>query len=74
MEIEVKPEHLRKTEDLIVVILSEILMEVKPAQPLKQDSPMEVTLLGMVTEVKPLQPAYLQLIVYQLGMIKTVEK
>ncbi len=35
---------------------------------------MNVTLLGMATDVKPLQPEYLQLIVYQFVLIKTVEK
>ena len=35
---------------------------------------MYVTLLGIITEVKPLQRTYLQLIVYQFVLIKTVEK
>jgi len=37
-------------------------------------SPMLVTLLGIVIDVKLLQPEYLQLIVYQFVLIKTVEK
>lgn len=35
---------------------------------------MVVTLPGMVSEVIPLQPSYLQLVVYQKILIKTVEK
>lgn len=43
-------------------------------QPLKQELPNDVTDEGMVIEVKPLQLEYLQLVVYQFVLIKTVEK
>ena len=47
---------------------------VKPLQKENASLPIEVTELGIVTLVKPLQGLYLQLIVYQFVLIKTVEK
>ena len=58
----------------MLVTLLGMVTEVRPVQPRNAEPPMLVTLLGMVTEVRPVQPSYLQLIVYQLSMIKTVEK
>ena len=58
----------------MVVTLFGIVTEVRPLQPEKAPSPMKVTLFGIVTEVRPLQFSYLQLIVYQFVLIKTVEK
>ena len=40
----------------------------------KAELPIDVTLLGMVTEERLEQPRYLQLIVFQLILFKTVEK
>ena len=56
------------------VTLFGIVTEVRPLQPSKAPPPMVVTLLGIVTEVRPLHPEYLQLVVYQFVLIKTVEK
>ena len=42
--------------------------------PLKALSAIEVTSFPIVTEVRPEQPEYLQLIVYQRFLVKTVEK
>ena len=58
----------------MLVTLLGIVTEVRPLQPEKAEYPMLVTLLGIVTEVRPKQPQFLQLIVCQLDLVKTVEK
>jgi len=58
----------------ILVTLLGIVTEVRAEQPEKVFSPILVTLLEMVIEVREVQPSYLQLIVCQLILIKTVEK
>lgn len=49
-------------------------MLVKPVQSIKAPLPMLVTPLGKDIEIKPVQPEYLQLVVCQIFLIKTVEK
>ena len=58
----------------MLVTLLGMVIEVRPEQDSNAPSPMLVTLLGMVTEVRPEQLEYLQLSVYQIIMLKTVEK
>ena len=74
MVIEVKPEQPSKAQLSIEVTPSGMVIEVKPVQPLKAPKPIEVAPSGMVIEVKPEHTLYLQLIVYQFVLIKTVEK
>ena len=52
----------------------EISMLVRPEQPPNAPIPMDITLLGISMLVRPEQFWYLQLIVYQFVLIKTVEK
>ena len=65
---------LQSSRESYIVLPLSTLMDVKPLQPEKTKLPIDVTLAGMVIEVKPLQPEYLQLVVYQFVLIKTVEK
>ena len=58
----------------MVVTLFGIVMEVKLLHSLKAAPPIEVILSGRIMEAKLLQPEYLQLIVFQFVLIKTVEK
>ena len=58
----------------MLVTLLGMVIEVSPEQPSKAEPPMFVTLLGISTEESPEQRKYLQLIVFQLVLIKTVEK
>ena len=51
-----------------------IVMEIRLLQPENADPPMLVTLLGIVTEVRHSQEWYLQLVVFQFVLLKTVEK
>ena len=74
MVIEVKPLQPEKQAPPNEVTDEGMVIEVKPLQPSKQSQPNEVTDEGMVIEVKPLQSSYLQLIVFQFVLIKTVEK
>ena len=71
---EVRPLQSLKAFCPISLTLLGIETEVRPLHPSKADSPMLVTLLGIVTEVRPLQYEYLQLIVFQFVLLKTVEK
>ena len=54
--------------------LLEIITEAKLLHDENAVLPIDLTLFPIVTEVKPLHPSYLQLIVYQFVLIKTVEK
>ena len=74
MVIEVRLVQPLKAQPPIEVTELGMVTEVRPAQPLKALLPIEVTEEGMVTEVRPVQPEYLQLIVYQFVLLKTVEK
>ena len=56
------------------VTLLGMVRDVRPLQPEKADLPMDVTLLGMVRDVRPLQPEYLQPVVFQQILNKTVER
>ena len=49
-------------------------MEVKLEQPENAEPPIAVTLGGMVTKVRLEHMVYLQLVVYQFVLIKTIEK
>ena len=72
--MEVNPIQSENGLNPIQVTLLGISMEVKPVQPLNALFPMLVTLLEISMEVKPVQPEYLQLIVFQFVLLKTVEK
>lgn len=58
------------------MVVTELPMDtlVNAPQLLNANSPMEVTESPIVMFVRSLQPTYLQLFVYQLILIKTVEK
>ena len=71
---EVRPEHLSNTDSPMLVTLFGIVTEVRPEQPQNAQSPMLVKLSEIVTEVRPVQLEYLQLIVFQFVLLKTVEK
>ena len=58
----------------MLITLLGMVIEVRPEQYMNAPYPMLVTLLGMVTEVRLEQYLYLQLVVYQFVLIKTVEK
>lgn len=51
-----------------------IVTEAKPLQPVKAYASITLTLFPSVKLVKPLQPEYLQLVVYQFVLSRTVEK
>lgn len=51
-----------------------MIIEIRLVQLLNAERPILVTLLGMVMAVKLEQPLYLQLIVFQFVLLKTVEK
>ena len=51
-----------------------MVTDVSPVQNWKARSPMLVTELGMVTDVSPVQYWYLQFVVCQRLLVKTVEK
>ena len=72
--IEVRLLQLKKAPSLMFVTLPGIVIEVRLEQLEKALSTMLVTLFGIVMEVRPVHSAYLQLIVYQFVLIKTVEK
>ena len=50
------------------------MTDVKPLHSEKAQSPILVTEFGIVTDVKPLHFSYLEVIVYQLFAVNTVEK
>lgn len=72
--MEVNPLQPEKAQSPIEVTPEGIVMLVNPLQPQKTQSSVLVTLEGMVKLVKPLHISYLQLVVYQFVLIKTVEK
>jgi len=74
IEMDVRPEQSLKVLLPMLVTLLGIETDVRQEQPKKADSPMLVTLLGIVTDVRPEQTAYLQLVVCQSILSKTVEK
>ena len=51
-----------------------MVTEVRAPQELKEDSPIEVTLPGIVMDFRLKQVWYLQLVVFQFVVLKTVEK
>ena len=51
-----------------------MIADAKLTQPANAPVPINVTLLGMEIEVKLVQDPYLQLIVFQFVLLKTVEK
>jgi len=74
MVTEVKPVQFSKAKEPISVTELGMVIEVKSLHPQKASSPMLLTEFGIVIEAKPLQPEYLQLIVFQFVLLKTVEK
>ena len=70
----VRLEQSKKAFSPNCVTLWGIITDSSLEQPSKAPQPMDVKLLERGTEVRLLQSQYLQLIVYQLSMIKTVEK
>ena len=71
---DVKPKQSRKAPSPILVTEFGIVTDVKPMQSKKTPSPILVTELGIVTDVKLVQYLYLEVIVYQLFVVNTVEK
>lgn len=69
-----RPVHSAKQFSPIDATALPITTEDRREQPSKAPSPIDVTALPMVADVKPVQPSYLQLVVYQKILIKTVEK
>ena len=72
--IEVRPLQSQKAFAPIDVTLFGIVTEVRLLQSEKASSPIDVTLSGIVKEVRLLQSEYLQPVVYQHVLIKTIEK
>ena len=66
--------HPEKVDSPMPVTLSGIFIVVRLLQPEKVDVAMLLTLSGILIEISSLQPEYLQLVVYQVILIKTVEK
>lgn len=74
MVIEVRISQEENASSAIVVTLGGMVMEVKLEQPENAEPPIAVTLGGMVTKVRLEHMVYLQLVVYQFVLIKTIEK
>lgn len=66
--------HSSKADSAILLTSLPMVIEVRLEQPEKACSPMVFTELLIVNDVRPLQPEFLQLIVCQLDLVKTVEK
>ena len=71
---EVRPMQPEKADSPMVVTLLPIVTEVRPMQPLKAAPPIVVTLLGIMTSNRLEHSWYLQLIMFQFVVLKTVEK
>ena len=74
MVIDDNEEQPEKTRDPIEVALLGMVIDDNKEQLEKAPSFIEVTLFGMVTDDNEEQLEYLQLVVYQKILIKTVEK
>ena len=64
----------QKTSLPMLFTLLGMVKESRLLQNMNASPPILVTLLGMAKEVRLLHPQYLQLIVYQWFLVKTVEK
>ena len=74
MVIEVRLEHPENAPGPITLTLGGMVIEVRQEHPKNTQGPIAVTLGGMVTEVRLEHMVYLQLVVYQFVLIKTIEK
>ena len=72
--MDVKAAQPENASSSISVTLFPKVTDVRRLQSLKAHFPMLVTLSGILMDVRRLQSLYLQLIVYQFVLIKTVEK
>ena len=72
--IDVKLLHPKKVYPPILVTELGIVIDVKLLQPSKARLPILVIEFGIVIDVKLLLDLYLQLVVYQFVLIKTIEK